>query len=66
LMSTDYLPKEPKEEPLDDFPSMPPDNEIKPHPSEFLKEPKEEPLLLFHPYSLANEANDHVCRGRDV
>ncbi|GMR50599.1 hypothetical protein PMAYCL1PPCAC_20794, partial [Pristionchus mayeri] len=52
-----YRPKEPKQEPLDDFLSTPPENEISDGPFLALKEPKEEPLFfsLFRPYSLENE-----------
>ncbi|GMR44067.1 hypothetical protein PMAYCL1PPCAC_14253 [Pristionchus mayeri] len=49
------LQKEPKEEPLDDFPPMSQNIEIMNESAVTLREPKEEPLVLFHPYSLENE-----------
>ncbi|GMR55076.1 hypothetical protein PMAYCL1PPCAC_25271, partial [Pristionchus mayeri] len=55
-------PKE-NEEPLDDFISMSPDNEISNVSATILKEPKEEPLGILNPYSSENEADDNAKEG---
>ncbi|GMR44094.1 hypothetical protein PMAYCL1PPCAC_14289, partial [Pristionchus mayeri] len=53
------LQKEPKEEPLDE-------NEISIVFPAMLNDPKEEPLVLFHPYSLQNEACDNVIKEEEM